>query len=151
MKDLLTDELLGAEKKKVEGADEISFYSKGSTESVVGTPVVADGATPPSGSESRAQSPIRPASPVRPDSPIRMGADGAEEGLRHRVVASASPNASTTPAATAALPARIVPQASAEYIRFHTRRRQIDTVILGLMGLIFYVVLRRLGIIFSSQ
>ncbi|TPX66662.1 hypothetical protein CcCBS67573_g07741 [Chytriomyces confervae] len=170
MRDLLTDALLesGLERKKVDGADEIKFTVKASTENIDSSTAT------PNVSEVRevteVSSATRDSSPVRPIDPSL-----ANEGLRNRgsaaSAAAAAPNrihteeeplpagaaAAAAPVQVAPLPADTVPQAQAavlpqlspEWQEYHSRIRRIDTVILMLGGGILYIVLRRLGILFG--
>ncbi|KAJ3233123.1 Ubiquitin-conjugating enzyme E2 J1 [Chytriomyces hyalinus] len=172
MRDLLTDALLesGLERKKVDGADEIKFTVKASTENIA-----ESSAATPNVSEVRevteASSAARESSPVRPIDPSL-----ANEGLRNRGTAAsaaatdapnrirtdeepqpaapgagaqvAQPPVSTAPQAPAQA-AVVLPQLSPEWQEYHARLRRIDTVILMLGGGILYIVLRRLGILFG--
>ncbi|KAI9339078.1 CBN-UBC-6 protein [Obelidium mucronatum] len=167
MRDLLTDELLNKERKKVEGADEISFSVKavGSTESIA-TPAAETKDSTSAAAHDGGNEPAKvpggsvPTTPAATPSTINIPSvetststqnPESTSGLRQRNTVSAESPAGGIPPTTPG-----VPQAPVNVIQvdpaveaYYKRRRQIDTAILCLSGLALYIVIRRIGLSFA--
>ncbi|KAJ3387490.1 Proteasome subunit beta type-4 [Entophlyctis sp. JEL0112] len=155
MEKLLTDELVHAERKKVEGADEIRFTVK-PVESVSGTNASslesASSASVPSRTAPGAENTeekreeMVDVKAVSSGSSATMHLPGAPRAVSSSEPVSGLGRGAQSVATGGDAAAEAAYAAAVE--QYHRRVRQLDTAILCVSGLLCYVVLRRLSLLF---